>query len=132
MASLMFAWAAVVVVVLFPSLSYHTEALIGVNWGRQSAQRLLPSQVVDLMLQNGIGNARIYTSQPDILSAFAGTGINLTVSTNYPPLRTLQDANAWVDRNMDYIVGSNIRYIYIMICRCRCRLLPGVLNVNLI
>ncbi|CAI9758282.1 unnamed protein product [Fraxinus pennsylvanica] len=30
------------------------EGMIGLNWGRMTSQRLIPSTVVDLFLQNGI------------------------------------------------------------------------------
>ncbi|KAG6427112.1 hypothetical protein SASPL_111352 [Salvia splendens] len=62
-----------------------------------SVQRLLPSQVVDLMLQNGIKNMRIPTTQSDILKAFQDSGINLTLTLfngNQP--RDMSTARAWV------------------------------------
>lgn len=86
------------------------EASIGINWGRESAQRLVPSQVVDLLLQNGIGRARIYTSQRDILSAFAGSGINLTLAMIKVSLvKTKELATAWVRKNEFYFNRCNVR-----------------------
>ncbi|KAG6427113.1 hypothetical protein SASPL_111353 [Salvia splendens] len=49
-------WLGLVVVV---ALFYGAEGFVGIIWRRMSVQRLLPSQVVDLMLQNGIKNMRI-------------------------------------------------------------------------
>ncbi|KAG6411496.1 hypothetical protein SASPL_129579 [Salvia splendens] len=69
----------VMVMVMF---LYGAEASIGINWGRESAQRLVPSQVVDMLLQNGIGRARLFSSQTDIVAPFEGSGINLTITIN--------------------------------------------------
>ncbi|XP_042002035.1 glucan endo-1,3-beta-glucosidase 8-like [Salvia splendens] len=102
---------ALVIVMLM--LLCGAEASIGINWGRESAQRLVPSQVVDLLLQNGIGRARIYSSQKDIMSAFQGSGINLTLSINkLSAIKTKELAKAWVKKNEFYINRCNVRYVY--------------------
>ena len=96
----------VVVVALFCC----TEGFIGMNWGRMSAQRLLPSQVVDLMLQNGIRNVRIPTAQSDILKAFQGSEINLTISlSNGQQPHNMSAARAWIQSKYDLFKVNNIR-----------------------
>ncbi|EYU18673.1 hypothetical protein ABFS82_10G158400 [Erythranthe guttata] len=99
-------------VILF---AIRSEGSIGMNWGRQSAQRLIPSTVVDLLLQNGIGDARIYTSQPDILEAFAGSGINLTVQIIFINfIKTPQEAHDWIGQKIDpFFSTTNIRRVFI-------------------
>ncbi|KAK6124730.1 hypothetical protein DH2020_041525 [Rehmannia glutinosa] len=90
------------------------NGVIGMNWGRQSAQRLVPSMVVDLLLQNGVNDARIYTSQDDILQAFVGSGINLTIGIfNTYAISTKEQAKAWVQKNVPYYSSANIRQVYI-------------------
>ncbi|KAH6816496.1 hypothetical protein C2S51_021316 [Perilla frutescens var. frutescens] len=112
MASKMTIPVACTLVVLFAG--YGTEAIVGMNWGRESAQRLLPSQVVDLLLQNGIGNARVYTAQKDILAAFSGSGINLTVSIfNTLAINSIQAARAWVLERHEFFIPTTIRSIYL-------------------
>ncbi|XP_057784342.1 glucan endo-1,3-beta-glucosidase 8-like [Salvia miltiorrhiza] len=102
---------AMAMVVLFAG--YGAEASIGINWGRESAQRLVPSQVVDLLLQNGIRRARIYTSQRDILAAFAGSGINLTISLMKPTLiKCKEAARVWVQKNHEFFSPCTIRSVY--------------------
>ncbi|KAG8372030.1 hypothetical protein BUALT_Bualt12G0024300 [Buddleja alternifolia] len=89
------------------------EAIIGINWGRTSAQRIVPSQVVDLLLQNGVSAARIYATQPDIISAFRGSGIDLTVSSfNTLGLDSLDAAKFWVQNNI-VPFADTIRNIYV-------------------
>lgn len=90
--------------------SYCGEAFIGMNWGRQSAQRLVPSQVADLMLQNGIRNVRIYTTQIDIMTAFQGTGINLTITffNNTMPAEQ-RYATEWFRWKQSYLRASDVR-----------------------
>ncbi|KAL1550128.1 glucan endo-1,3-beta-D-glucosidase [Salvia divinorum] len=90
------------------------DATIGVNWGRESAQRLIPSQVVDLLLQNGVKEARVYTSRTDLLQAFGGSGIGLMLSVN--DLSILQDYHecmTWVQSRMPYFNVSSVRRIYV-------------------
>ncbi|GFP90916.1 glucan endo-1 3-beta-glucosidase 8 [Phtheirospermum japonicum] len=88
---------------------------IGITWGRQSVQRLVPSMVVDLMLQNGVQNARIYSSQTDILQAFSGSGINLTVGIfNISLIKTDEQALLWVQKKViEYYATVDIRRVII-------------------
>ena len=83
------------------------------NWGRVSAQRLLPTQVVDLLLQNGIEHARIFTSEVDILTAFAWSGINLTLSINDPMdfSNDIDVARKWVKWKSPYFDMANVRRV---------------------
>lgn len=98
-----------ILLILFASYGT-TEGFIGINWGRQSAQRLLPSQVVDLLLQNGIRHAKIYSSQQDILEAFVNSGIELTLtlhdSSMFSPLNA---ARKWVQQKQMYFESCTIR-----------------------
>lgn len=99
---------AIVVVVSFAG--YCAEASIGINWGRESAQRLVPSQVVDLMLQNGIGRVRIYTSQNDVLAAFRGSGINITTTVQNPEsIRSEEMSRDWVQQRKEHLEHSDVK-----------------------
>ncbi|XP_047944594.1 glucan endo-1,3-beta-glucosidase 8-like [Salvia hispanica] len=90
------------------------EASIGINWGRESAQRLVPSQVVDLLLQNGIGRARLYSAQTDIVAAFEGSGINLTITINNPSaIKSRESATAWIKAKEFYFNRCNIKSIFL-------------------
>ncbi|KAI3472238.1 hypothetical protein Pfo_029726 [Paulownia fortunei] len=103
----------VVVVCLF-AISKAADGAIGMNWGRQSAQRLIPSTVVDLLLQNGVPEARVYTSQEDIMQAFAGSGIGLTLSVfHINQITTYDEAKAWVQEKLPYFSSANIRRVYL-------------------
>lgn len=86
------------------------DAIIGVNWGRESAQRILPSMVVDLMMQNGVKEARIYTSREDLLKAFAGSGIGLTITVNaLDDFETYDQCKTWIQSRIKYFNESNVR-----------------------
>lgn len=86
------------------------DATIGINWGRQNAQRLLPSNVVDLILQNKIREARLFTSEEDMLQAFDGSGVNLTVTISSSSLiNNDTKAGLWVQLRQPYFNPSNIR-----------------------
>ncbi|KAL8489443.1 hypothetical protein ACS0TY_024888 [Phlomoides rotata] len=90
------------------------DATIGINWGRQNAQRLLPSNVVDLFLQNQIRHARIFSSEEDMLRAFFKSEVHLTVTISYS--HVVDDdikSNSWVQMRIPYFNASNIRRIYV-------------------
>ncbi|KAI3461987.1 hypothetical protein Pfo_018650 [Paulownia fortunei] len=57
------------------------EGLIGVNWGRQTSHRLIPSMVVDLSLQNNIRNLKLFSPSDNVLRAFAGETLFLHVGS---------------------------------------------------
>ncbi|KAL1549911.1 glucan endo-1,3-beta-D-glucosidase [Salvia divinorum] len=102
-----------VALVVVAALLCCTEGFIGMNWGRMSAQRLLPSQVVDLMLQNGIRNVRISTTQSDILRAFQGSGINLSITLfngNQP--HNMSTARAWLQSKYHLLRVNNIESVH--------------------
>lgn len=62
------------------------------------------------MMQNGVKEARIYTSREDLLKAFAGSGIGLTMTVNeLGTLKTYDQCKAWVKSRMVYFNESNVR-----------------------
>lgn len=71
-------WTAVMAITMtyFDSLRV-VEGWIGINWGRQSSHRLIPSMVVDLLLQNNIKNLKLYSPSDNVLKAFAGSDITI-------------------------------------------------------
>ncbi|XP_073153474.1 glucan endo-1,3-beta-glucosidase 8-like [Henckelia pumila] len=93
------------------------DAFIGINWGRLSSQRLIPSMVVDLLLQNGITDVRIFQQVSNVLEAFYNSGINATfglsnsVLDNYLNPSTVQ---WWIDNKIiKYDNIMKFRYVTI-------------------
>ncbi|KAL0359582.1 UNVERIFIED_CONTAM: Glucan endo-1,3-beta-glucosidase 5 [Sesamum angustifolium] len=104
---------AYIILVLY-STTFVADAAIGINWGRQTAQKLVPSMVVDLILQNGIKHARVYSTQKDILEAFVGSGIDLSISIfGYPEVRTPETAKKWLQARSKFFDSCNISRVYI-------------------
>ncbi|PIN21036.1 Glucan endo-1,3-beta-D-glucosidase [Handroanthus impetiginosus] len=98
----------------FLASNFVADATIGINWGRHTAQRLVPATVVDLLLQNKVPEARIYTSQEDILKAFVGSGINLTLTIfNIQNIAGIDLARKWVQEKAQYFEFANIRRVYL-------------------
>lgn len=96
------------------------DAYIGMNWGRSSSQRLIPSMVVDLLLQNNIKSVRIFSQSDNVLEAFYNTditvtfGISNTLLDNYLNMSTVQ---WWIDTKI--IKYQNIMkfgYVVVSIC----------------
>ncbi|XLU98401.1 hypothetical protein S245_012741 [Arachis hypogaea] len=90
---------------LFFTPSYSTTtATIGVNYGTV-ADNLPPPTTVATFLrsQTTINRIKIFDTNPDILRAFAGTGISITVTVgngDIPNLSKLPAAQSWVSTNI--------------------------------
>ncbi|CAJ1939683.1 unnamed protein product [Sphenostylis stenocarpa] len=82
--------------------SYTTK--IGVNYGTVADNLPPPSTVATfLKSQTAIDRVKLFDANPDMLRAFAGTGISITVTlTNaaIPSLSTLPAAQAWLSANI--------------------------------
>ncbi|KAL3632521.1 hypothetical protein CASFOL_025505 [Castilleja foliolosa] len=104
-----------VAIICFLTTRKVVNGAIGVSWGRQSVQRLIPSMVVDLILQNGVRNARVYSCQTDILEAFSGSGINLNIGIyNVSVLLDNNTAFDWIQQKVvKNYASANIRRIFI-------------------
>ncbi|KAE9597321.1 hypothetical protein Lal_00007569 [Lupinus albus] len=77
---------------------------IGVNYGTVADNLPLPSKVATfLKSQTFIDRIKIFDANPDILRAFSGTGISVTVTVgngDIPSLSKLPAAKTWVSTNI--------------------------------
>ncbi|PON90332.1 Glycoside hydrolase [Trema orientale] len=94
------------------------ESAIGVNWGTISLHRLNPSTVVDLLKENKIAKVKIFDTDPGVLRALMGSGIEVMVGIPNEMLAALSSSTTasdlWVRQNVSAYVGkggANIRYI---------------------
>lgn len=95
---------------------------IGVNWGNQAAQNLLPSNVIQMLKDNKIYKVKLFDSDPWVVKQFAGTGIEVMLGIPNLHLASLADrykhAQEWVKKNLTRHIhdGSvDIRYVYLYI-----------------
>ncbi|XP_073018082.1 glucan endo-1,3-beta-glucosidase 8-like [Primulina eburnea] len=92
---------------------------IGINWGRVSYQKMMPSMVVDLLLQNEIKEVRIFNPAGNVLEAFTGTRGQLAVSISIPndhfyKVNTTENALQWVDNWITtFKQRINMRYVIV-------------------
>ncbi|CAN4090058.1 unnamed protein product [Withania somnifera] len=61
-------------------MTSRVHSFVGITWGRQQSQQLVPSMVVDLLLQNKIQQLRLMTSGYDIIEIFSATNISISIS----------------------------------------------------
>ncbi|PHU16940.1 hypothetical protein BC332_12635 [Capsicum chinense] len=61
-------------------MARQVNSFVGITWGRAQSQQLVPSMVVDLLLQNNISDLRLMTSGYDIIEIFAATNITISVT----------------------------------------------------
>ncbi|KAL3637487.1 hypothetical protein CASFOL_018655 [Castilleja foliolosa] len=94
------------------------ECVIGINWGRQTTHRLIPSMVVDLLLQNNIRHLKIFSPSDNVLKAFASSGISITVTL---PNEAIEDikypsmASYWLQERIRRYQNQNVNISYIYI-----------------
>ncbi|GAB2235035.1 hypothetical protein Droror1_Dr00004312 [Drosera rotundifolia] len=101
---------------LFLFITTESANPIGVNYGTVADNLPPPSQVAAfLATRTTITRVKIFDCNPDILRAFAGTGISLTVSllnSDIVPVTKLPAALSWLSTYViPYYPGTIIRYI---------------------
>ncbi|KAL3533381.1 hypothetical protein ACH5RR_006902 [Cinchona calisaya] len=92
---------------------------LGVNWGTVSSHKLPPKTVIQLLKDNGIQKVKLFDADPTILTALAGSGLEVMVATTNLELAGLGDyskAKEWVQKNViQYNItskdGVNITYV---------------------
>uniref|UniRef100_A0ACD5ZCQ3 Uncharacterized protein n=1 Tax=Avena sativa TaxID=4498 RepID=A0ACD5ZCQ3_AVESA len=77
---------------------------VGVNWGRVANDLPNPASVVQLLKQHGIGQVKLYDTEPTVLRALANSGIKVVVALPNEQVaaaaRRPSYALAWVRRNV--------------------------------
>ncbi|KAG5529282.1 hypothetical protein RHGRI_029844 [Rhododendron griersonianum] len=100
-------------------VSANVAEAIGVNWGNTlSSHNLLPSVVVQLLKDNGIDKVKLFDSDPWIVKAFAGAGIEVMLGIPNSDLKRLSDdygqAQDWIKHNLTkhlYQGGVDIKFV---------------------
>ncbi|EEE65821.1 hypothetical protein OsJ_21560 [Oryza sativa Japonica Group] len=79
-------------------------AALGINYGQVGNNLPSPAQVVSLLASLRIGKVRIYDANPQVLAAFAGTGIELIVTVPNDLVRPMAaspgEALQWVSSSV--------------------------------
>ncbi|KAK4734733.1 hypothetical protein R3W88_008994 [Solanum pinnatisectum] len=100
-------------VLLAPIFIQGVEGTIGVNYGTDADDLPPPVQVASFLRDSTfIRRVRIFDANPEILKAFARTGISVTVNVPndlIPQLTMLSFAQQWVEINvLPYVPATNI------------------------
>lgn len=101
---------------LLSNTAASSSSSVGVNYGRVADNLPSPSQVAQFLTsQTTIDKVKIFDCDPQILQAFSGTGISLTVTipnSEIISLTQLSAAQSWVSTNMlPHYAQTTIRYI---------------------
>ncbi|MFS8021005.1 putative glucan endo-1,3-beta-D-glucosidase [Helianthus anomalus] len=85
---------------------------LGINYGQVGNDLPPPSKVLQLLKSLKVTKTRIYDTNPDILNAFAGSGVELIVTVENEMLATLMDpqqALQWVTTHIKpYLPATKI------------------------
>ncbi|XP_024527480.1 glucan endo-1,3-beta-glucosidase 3 [Selaginella moellendorffii] len=98
---------------LLAAAASSSGAFVGVNYGSQGDNLPRPQQAVDFMRNNGITQVRIFDADPDILTALAGTGIQVIIGLTNAEILSVghssAEAASWVNKNvMQFLPNTNI------------------------
>ncbi|VFQ91414.1 unnamed protein product [Cuscuta campestris] len=77
------------------------KGFVGIYWGRFSTQSLVPSMVVDLLLQNGLTDIRLSAPSVNVMEALQGSSLGVTVALQNDFIRrmkwnNIKTINDWV------------------------------------
>ncbi|KAJ0435469.1 putative glucan endo-1,3-beta-D-glucosidase [Helianthus annuus] len=85
---------------------------LGINYGQVGNDLPPPSKVLQLLKSLKVTKTRIYDTNPDVLNAFAGSGVELIVTVENEMLATLMDAQQalqWVTTHIKpYLPATKI------------------------
>ncbi|KAJ3693207.1 hypothetical protein LUZ60_008687 [Juncus effusus] len=94
------------------------QSAIGVNWGTVSSHKISPRVAVDLLRENKISKVKLFDSDPTILRALMGSGIQVMVGIPNELLSSVASSvsasDAFVAQNISRFLvkgGTDIRYI---------------------
>lgn len=92
------------------------NSYIGIDWGRLASQRMVPSMVVDMLLQNGIKEVKLFSTSSNVLQAFVDTDIGVTVTIPNEDLGKINDINSaktWIEDNIVPFIQNNVKIRYV-------------------
>ena len=94
----------------------YVEGYLGMNWGRLATQRMIPSMVVDLLMQNKINYVKLFSASDNVLEAFSATDIGLEITMpnqSTQKMKTQADVDEWV---VQIIVSHpNVHFMYVFL-----------------
>lgn len=116
-----FSWLASI---LFWLLLSGADGFIGIQWGRFATQSLVPSMVVDLLMQNGINEIRLSAPSPNVMEALQSSGLGVTVALQNDFIKrmkwtsNLKNISTWMEELLLTPVqrGVHIKYVSSAIC----------------
>ncbi|KAK4720897.1 hypothetical protein R3W88_011130 [Solanum pinnatisectum] len=102
--------------VLFMTRS--VNSFVGITWGRQQSQQLVPSMVVDLILQNKIPALRFMTSASDIVQIFSATNISIVITLTNRNVNLINRkylAYAWINDKVKLPINKDVNIVELCI-----------------
>ncbi|XP_031101425.1 glucan endo-1,3-beta-glucosidase 8-like [Ipomoea triloba] len=113
-------WLAPIALLLL--LLSGSEGFIGMQWGRFATQSLVPSMVVDMLLQNGIREIRLSSPSPNVMMALQRSELGVTVALQNDFIKrpkwlsNIKNVSSWVEELLVPPVhrGVHIKTLVIM------------------
>ncbi|PHT54283.1 hypothetical protein CQW23_08745 [Capsicum baccatum] len=102
----------IILVVLL--MTSRVNSYVGITYGRQQSQQLVPSMVVDMLLQNKISAVRFMTSASDIIQIFAATNISTTIRLTNRMTNNINKkhlALAWLNEKIKVPANKGVKIV---------------------
>ncbi|XP_016489720.1 glucan endo-1,3-beta-glucosidase 8-like [Nicotiana tabacum] len=99
-------------------MATRVNSFVGITWGRQQSQQLVPSMVVDLLLQNKIPALRLMTSANDIIEIFSATNISITITLGHQAFNMVNRkdlAYIWVNDRVKEPVNKGVNIVEVTV-----------------
>ncbi|XP_009802005.1 glucan endo-1,3-beta-glucosidase 8-like [Nicotiana sylvestris] len=99
-------------------MATRVNSFVGITWGRQQSQQLVPSMVVDLLLQNKIPALRLMTSANDIIEIFSATNISISITLGHQTFNLVNRkdlAYIWVNDRVKEPVNKGVNIVEVTI-----------------
>ena len=92
-----------------------SSSAVGFNWGHLTHLPLSPAIVVKLLRANNITKIKLFDADPEVLSAIAGSGIEVMVGIQNEYLQPFAASSiatdAWVKENLtDYMGKGGVNF----------------------
>ncbi|KAM3234887.1 hypothetical protein P3L10_014923 [Capsicum annuum] len=103
-----------IIFMIFFMMTTCVNSFMGITWGRQQSQQLVPSMVIDMLLQNKIPALRFMSTASDIIENFSATNISITICLSNNKVNSVNRkhlAYAWLNDKVREPINKGVKIV---------------------
>ncbi|KAM3338649.1 hypothetical protein P3S68_030735 [Capsicum galapagoense] len=107
-----------IIFMIFFMMTTCVNSFMGITWGRQQSQQLVPSMVIDMLLQNKIPALRFMSTASDIIENFSATNISITICLSNNKENSVNRkhlAYAWLNDKVREPINKGVKIVELAI-----------------